>query len=69
MKNDIIETSTILRYSSLLASEILNFFTNIFAKIFFVVRYSIVNLNDDKRKCKLDVLIDDKCFELVIISA
>ena len=69
MKKNLIDISTIFKYSNLLASETLSFFIEIFAKIFFVIRYSIVSLNDNKKKCKFNISIDEKSFELVIVSA
>ena len=65
MKKDLVDTSIIFRYFSSSASEMLDFS----AKIFFVVRYNIVDLNDNERKFELNVSINDKCFELVIVSA
>ena len=69
MKKNLIDISTISRYSNSSASETLNFFVEIFAEIFFVIRYNIVNLNDNKKKRELDISINEKNFELVIASA
>ena len=45
------------------------FFVEILAKIFFVIRFNIVNLKNDKRKCELNILINDESSKLVIASA
>ena len=47
----------------------LDFFVEIFAEIFFVVRYNNVNLNNNKERCELNISTNDKCSKLIIISA
>ena len=69
IKNDIIDILAISRYFNSLASETLSFSAEIFVCVSFVTRYSIVNLNDDEKECELNISIDDKSFEFVIISA
>ena len=68
MKKNLIDTLAIFRYFSSLASETFNFFAEIFAEIFFVVRYNIINLNDNKKKYNLNVSTNDKCSKLIIAS-
>ena len=68
MKKNLIDILIIFRYFSLLVSEMLDFFVEIFAKISFVIRYNNINLNDNKERRKLNVSINDKCSKLVIVS-
>ena len=46
----------------------LDFFIKIFAKIFFIIRYNNINLNDSEERRELDISTNDKCFKLVIVS-
>ena len=69
MKNDAVETSAISRLFNLSARKMLIFFVKMLAEVFFVVRLNIVNLNNDKKKYKLDILTNSDDSKLVIASA
>ena len=59
----------ISRYLNLLIGETLSFSAKIFAEIFLVIFYNIINLNNNKRGYKLNISTNNKSSKLIIASA